>query len=122
VHRRGAAPRSPELSVLGPDPLSDAFTVAYLRHEAAGSRRDVKQFLLDQGRVAGLGNIYVAEALHAAGISPRRRADRLGPARAARLHAAIQSILRASVTRRGTTLRDYRDADGAEGGNQHHLA
>jgi formamidopyrimidine-DNA glycosylase len=113
--------RSPELGALGPDPLSDAFTAARLAAALAESRRDVKQFLLDQGRVAGLGNIYVAEALFEAGISPRRRADRLGAARAARLHAAIRSVLLRSVERRGTTFRDYVDADGAGGGNQHHL-
>ena len=118
----GDLARAPELSVLGPDPLSDAFTAAYFTAEARTSRRDVKQFLLDQRRVAGLGNIYVAEALHRAGISPRRRADTLGSARAQKLHAAIREILLRSVELRGTSLRDYVDADGKSGGNQHHLA
>ena len=112
----------PELHSLGPDPLSESFTLDYFLAEARTSRRDIKQFLLDQNRIAGLGNIYVAEALHAAGISPRRRADRLGPARVEKLHAAIRSVLFSSVERRGTSLRDYVDADGASGGNQHHLA
>jgi len=113
---------SPELAALGVDPLSDGFTPAWFAAALDGSRRDVKQFLLDQGRVAGLGNIYACEALFRAGISPRRRADRLGPRRAARLHEAIREVLARSVERRGTTFRDYVDADGEGGGNQHHLA
>jgi formamidopyrimidine-DNA glycosylase len=64
---------------------------------------------------------YAAEALHVAGISPRRRASSLGPARAARLHEAIVSVLAASVARRGTSLRDYVDANGFAGDNQRHL-
>jgi formamidopyrimidine-DNA glycosylase len=123
----GVVPRarldeSPELAAVGVDPLTEAFTAAWLTAELAGSRRDVKQFLLDQGRVAGLGNIYVSEALHVAGISPRRRADQVGPLRAGRLHAAIRNVLVAAVERRGTTLRDYVDADGELGDNQNHLA
>jgi formamidopyrimidine-DNA glycosylase len=77
---------------------------------------------MDQGRIAGLGNIYACEALHVAGVSPRRRAERLGPVRATRLHDAIRAVLLRSVERRGTTFRDYVDADGEGGGNQHHLA
>jgi formamidopyrimidine-DNA glycosylase len=121
VHAEGALAASPELSILGPDPLSKEFTLARFQGELSSSRRDVKQFLLDQGRVAGLGNIYVAEALFLAGISPRRRADRLGPRRGARLHRAIVEVLLAAVERRGTSFRDYVDADGQSGDNQHHL-
>lgn len=110
-----------ELAALGPDPLSADFTVEYLARQAASARRASKEFLLDQTRVAGLGNIYAAEALFVAGISPRRRADRLGPARIARLHAAVVDVLRRGVENRGTSLRDYVDADGAAGANQHHL-
>ncbi len=122
AYRADEVGRSPELAVLGPDPLSDAFTADYLAGELSSSRTPVKSFLLDQGRVAGLGNIYASEVLHEAGISPRRRADRVGRARSDLLHAAIRAVLAASVARRGTTFRDYRDADGASGGNQGHLA
>src|SRR5689334_15804817 len=69
------APTSPELSVLGVDPLEPAFTVEYLRDALAKSKRDLKAFLMDQSRVAGLGNIYVCEALFRAKLSPKRRAD-----------------------------------------------
>jgi formamidopyrimidine-DNA glycosylase len=113
---------SPELSILGPDPLSDDFTVGYLESEMSRSRSDVKRFLLDQKKIAGLGNIYVSEALFAAKISPRRRCDRVKKPLVADLHRAIREILSASVARRGTTFRDYVDAEGARGGNQHHLA
>jgi formamidopyrimidine-DNA glycosylase len=122
AYREAELEGAPELSVLGVDPLSPRFTVVWLIAELARSRRDIKQFLLDQGRIAGLGNIYASEALHEAGISPRRRADRLDSRRAARLHAAIRAVLERSVERRGTTLRDYVDADGAGGDNQNHLA
>lgn len=118
----GELERSAELAVLGVDPLSPAFTAAGLEVALAGSRRAIKDFLLDQGRVAGIGNIYAAEALFVAEISPRRRADRLGRERAARLHAAVVSVLAAAVERRGTTISDYVDAEGRGGENQHHLA
>ena len=122
VYPRAALGGAAELAVLGVDPLTDAFTLDWFGAELASSRRDVKQFLLDQSRVAGLGNIYVSEALHQAAVSPRRRADTVGAVRAARLHAAIRAVLLLAVERRGTTLRDYVDADGGFGDNQHHLA
>ncbi len=123
ARRAGEVMASAELALLGPDPLSDAFTVEHLAREAASSRGvALKSFLLDQRRVAGLGNIYVCEALHAARLSPRRRANTLGGERVVRLHHEIRAVLAAAVARRGTTLRDYADADGGLGGNQHHLA
>jgi formamidopyrimidine-DNA glycosylase len=112
---------SPELSVLGVDPLDDAFTVEYLTGALAASRRDLKSFLLDQGRIAGMGNIYASEALYLAGLAPRRRTHRLGTERAARLHAAIRAVLEAGIANRGTSFSDYVDADGAAGVNQHAL-
>jgi formamidopyrimidine-DNA glycosylase len=120
-HRAAEVASSAELAALGPDPLSDAFTVAYLVAELASSRAPIKAFLLDQKRIAGLGNIYVSEALWVAGVSPRRRADRVGAIRGARLHRAIRDVLTASVARRCTTFRDYRDADGQSGDNAPHL-
>lgn len=122
VHRSDAILRSPELAGLGPDPLSQTFTPDYLAACLAESRGvAVKNFLLDQRRIAGLGNIYVSEALHVAGISPRRLACNVDAGRAERLHRAIVAVLSSSVERRGTTFRNYVDADGAIGENQHHL-
>jgi formamidopyrimidine-DNA glycosylase len=106
--------------VLGVDPLEDAFTVDYLAAALAASKRDVKAFLMDQSRVAGLGNIYVCEALFRAGIAPKRRSDRLVK-KAAALHAAIVASLAEGIENRGTSFSDYVDADGQSGGNQHAL-
>lgn len=123
VHRTLEVRRSAELRLLGPDPLSEDFTFTYLLEcLSASSGVSIKNFLLDQRRLAGLGNIYVSEALHAAGISPRRLARNVDPRRAERLHRTIREVLSASVERRGTTFRDYVDAEGAWGENQHHLA
>ena len=115
------APASPELAVLGVDPLEAAFTVEYLRAAMAASKRDVKAFLMDQSRVAGLGNIYVCEALFRAGIAPKKRSDRVA-AKAPALHAAIVAALAEGIANRGTSFSDYVDADGQAGGNQHALA
>lgn len=110
-----------EIADLGPDPLGADFTVAYLREALRATRRPLKVALLDQRLVAGLGNIYVAEALFRAGLSPLRPAPPRGlsSAAAARLHGAIQEVLRQGIERRGTTLSDggYVDAEGMEGDN-----
>ena len=120
VYRQGELAAAEELAGLGPDPLVDGFTVDVLRGALRATRGvALKSFLLDQRRVAGLGNIYASEALFRAGLSPRRRADQTGAVRAARLHAAIRSVLNESIARHGTTLRDYRDADDESGENQH---
>jgi formamidopyrimidine-DNA glycosylase len=115
------APTSPELAVLGVDPLDPAFTVAYLADALAASKRDLKAFLMDQSRVAGLGNIYVCEALFRAKLSPKRRSDR-AVKQAAALHAAIVAALADGIKNRGTSFSDYVDADGQSGGNQHALS
>jgi formamidopyrimidine-DNA glycosylase len=114
------APTSPELAVLGVDPLEPAFTVAYLTDALGKSKRDLKAFLMDQSRVAGLGNIYVCEALWRAELSPKRLAYR-AVKRAPALHDAIVGVLRDSIQNRGTSFSDYVDADGESGGNQHAL-
>ncbi len=82
---------------LGPEPLSAAFTAAYLRAAAARSRQAIKLFLLDQSKIAGLGNIYAAEALHRAGVHPARPANGLGRKRLERLHGAIVAVLELAV-------------------------
>ena len=118
AYKREALATSPELHVLGVDPLSAAFTVEELAEALAGARRDLKAFLLDQGRIAGLGNIYACEALFEAGLSPRRRAHRVGSERAGRLHQAIVEVLERGIANRGTSFSDYVDAEGAQGSNQ----
>ena len=106
----------------GIDPLDRAFDAAALARILRAGRGEVKRRLLDQACLAGLGNIYVCEALHRARIHPARRSDTLGPEAAARLHAAILGVLRAALRSRGTTLLDYRDAGGNQGGFRIQLA
>jgi formamidopyrimidine-DNA glycosylase len=121
VYPRGEAESAPELALLGVDPLAPAFTVDYLRQQLRRSHRDLKGFLMDQSRIAGLGNIYVCEALFRAGLSPRRRSDRVSAPRAAHLHAAIGEVLERAIANRGTSFSDYVDADGESGANQNEL-
>jgi formamidopyrimidine-DNA glycosylase len=104
-----------ELATLGPDPLTELHP-ADLAAALATSRAPIKAFLLDQRRVAGLGNIYVSEALHRAGVHPGTPARRVR-GRAPVLVEAIKAALLQGIANRGTTLRDYRDADGAAGNN-----
>lgn len=103
------------LAGLGPEPLEEGFTPAVLSAALAGKRTPIKAALLDQGVVAGLGNIYVCEALHRAGISPRRLAHTVAGARAARLVPAIKAVLAESIGAGGSSLRDYVRADGEVG-------
>jgi len=109
----------PLLAGLGPEPLGNGFHERYLAAALEGRRTPVKAALLDQRIVAGLGNIYVCEALFRAGISPRRLAGNLGPRRIGRLVAAIQAVLVAAIEAGGSSLRDYRQADGELGYFQH---
>jgi formamidopyrimidine-DNA glycosylase len=106
---------SPALAHLGPDPLT-ALDAPALAAALAGVRASIKAFLMDQRRIAGLGNIYVAEALFRAGIHPAARAGRTR-GQAPALLAAIRAALAGGIARRGTTLRDYVDADGRSGDN-----
>ncbi len=110
------------LSGLGPEPLDDAFTPAVLSAALAGKRTPIKAALLDQTVVAGLGNIYVCEALFRAGISPRRLADSCAGVRAERLVPAIKAVLAESIGAGGSSLRDYVRADGEVGRFQERFA
>ena len=110
------------LSGLGPEPLDDAFTPAVLSAALAGKRTPIKAALLDQTVVAGLGNIYVCEALFRAGISPRRLADSCVGVRAERLVPAIKAVLAESIGAGGSSLRDYVRADGEVGRFQERFA
>ena len=105
----------PLLAGLGPEPLSEAFEGDYLFALSRGRSAPVKAFLMDQRVVVGVGNIYVAEALFAAGISPLRPAGRISRERYARLAEAVKAILAYAITRGGTTLRDFISPDGAPG-------
>ena len=107
------------LAALGPEPLDEAFTPAVLAAALAGRRTAIKAALLDQRTVAGLGNIYVSEALHRAGISPLRAAHTIPGARAARLVPAIRAVLAEAIAAGGSSLRDYVQPDGELGYFQH---
>lgn len=105
----------PLLRSLGPEPLSDAFDGNWLWKLSRGRRAPVKTFLMDQAVVVGVGNIYAAEALFMAGISPLRAAGRVSRARYEALAGAVKEILLAAIERGGTTLRDFLAPDGAPG-------
>jgi len=106
---------------LGPEPLDEDFTIDRLAGALAGRRAPIKAVLLDQRRVAGLGNIYVDEALHLARIHPRRSAGTLTRDEVARLHAAIRIALDKGIANFGTTFRSFVNAFGGEGRNREHL-
>ena len=101
----------------GPEPLSAAFTAKKLLAGLKESGSPIRSWLLNQRRLAGVGNIYANEALHIACIHPQRPARSITGREARRLHRALRSTLRQALANRGTTLRDYRDASGAPGGN-----
>ena len=109
------------LPPLGVEPLSDAFTPAELRRLLHRSTRTLKAALLDQGRVAGLGNIYIDEACFAAGVRPTRRCHRVTRAQFRALHGAIQATLRSAIANRGSSVDDYRDVWNARGNHQEAL-
>lgn len=109
----------PLLDHLGPEPFDAAFGPAHLAAAFANRRVPVKQALLDQRIVAGLGNIYVSEALHRAGIDPRRAAGRIGAARLAALVGHIRAVLTDAIAAGGSSLRDHRQASGELGYFQH---
>ena len=105
----------PLLQGLGPEPLSDAFDGDYLFAMSRGRKAPVKTFLMDQAVVVGVGNIYAAESLFRAGISPLRAAGKVSRERYAALADAVKAILTYAITRGGTTLRDFLSPDGAPG-------
>jgi formamidopyrimidine-DNA glycosylase len=109
----------PWFAGLGPEPLGEDFDAAYLARALEGRRQNIKATLLDQRIVAGLGNIYVSEALHRARISPLREAGDLAPRSLKALAAAVRQVLEEAIEAGGSTLRDYAGADGALGYFQH---
>ena len=107
---------------LGPEPLSEDFDGDHLFQRSRGRSAPVKTFLMDQRVVVGVGNIYAAEALFAAGISPLRAAGRVSRGRYAALAAEVRRILAHAIARGGTTLRDFIAPDGAPGYFEQELA
>ncbi len=105
----------PLLQKLGPEPLSEAFTGDYLFQRSRGKRVAVKSFLMDQSVVVGVGNIYAAESLFRAGISPLREAGSISKARYEKLALAAKKILAYAIERGGTTLRDFINPDSEPG-------
>ena len=120
--KRDDVGRHPLLAALGPEPLEAEFNGPYLAAALAGKMTPIKSALLDQRIVAGLGNIYVCEALFRAGISPRRLAGSIGRGRAHRLVGGIRSVLDEAIAAGGSSLRDYVQADGELGYFQHRFA
>jgi formamidopyrimidine-DNA glycosylase len=119
---RGTEAAHPLLAGMGPEPLEPGFDGAYLERALAGKLTPIKAALLDQRIVAGLGNIYVCEALFRAGLSPRRLAATVVGGRAARLAAAIRDVLGEAIEAGGSSLRDYVQANGELGYFQHRWA
>lgn len=103
------------LARLGPEPLGDNFDGDHLWRLSRGRSAAIKTFIMDQAIVVGVGNIYAAEALFAAGIHPKRKAGSVSRERYARLAEAIKRILSYAIERGGTTLRDFISPDGAPG-------
>jgi formamidopyrimidine-DNA glycosylase len=116
----------PLMREVGPEPLGNAFDAGLLAAACAGKKTSLKAALLDQTVVAGLGNIYVCEALHRAHLSPRRRAATIATrgapnGRATALVEAIKAVLNAAIKAGGSSLRDHRQTDGELGYFQHHF-
>ena len=105
----------PGLLKLGPEPFHDDFSVSYLAKALQNRQRPIKNALLDQALVAGIGNIYADEALFLSGIRPKTLCARLGSRRIQRLHDAIRQVLLTGIESGGTTFSDFRDIQGING-------
>jgi formamidopyrimidine-DNA glycosylase len=112
----------PFFKAMGPEPLGNEFHLPYLKRALAGKKAPIKAALLDQRIVAGLGNIYAVEALWRAHIVPTKEAGRIATARLERLLHAIRAVLEEAIEAGGSTLSDYAQVDGAQGGFQHRFA
>jgi len=110
------------LRFLGIEPLGSGLTPVKLAAKFKGKKTSIKDALMDQRLIAGIGNIYACEALFHAGISPRRLAGKCSGEQIARLIPAIRKVLNAAIKAGGSSLRDYRQADGELGYFQHHFA
>jgi formamidopyrimidine-DNA glycosylase len=115
IVRTDALAAYPPFARMGPEPLGDTFSAVYLRSALKGRTAPIKALLLDQHLVAGLGNIYVCEALHMAGIAPGRAGGSLSMPRLTRLVEAVKRVLLAAIEAGGSSLRDYARPDGELG-------
>ena len=113
--RRRSLPEHKLFAGLGPEPLEGEFDGPYLWRRLRGSRRPIKNTIMDARIVVGVGNIYASEALWRAGINPKTRAGRVGEARCERLCSEIVAVLGEAIDQGGTTLSDYRDPGGNSG-------
>jgi len=101
-----------ELKKLAPEPFSDEFSVEYLHKTAKASKRSLKEFLIDQTKVCGLGNIYAAEAMFAAGVDPRKQAHKLSKQNILRLHESIRAVLHEAINHAGNQTIDPTNLEG----------
>jgi formamidopyrimidine-DNA glycosylase len=113
--RRDELESLPELRGLGPEPLGANFNAEYLAAQARGRKTAIKNLLMDQRVVAGVGNIYASEILFRARVRPRRRAGRVTREEIERIVEFTRAVLRAAIGSRGTTFRSYRDSRGRPG-------
>ncbi|GHU03474.1 formamidopyrimidine-DNA glycosylase [Alphaproteobacteria bacterium] len=120
--QQSALTEHPSLARLGPEPLGRDFNATILEKAAQRRRQPVKTALLDQTFVAGLGNIYVCEALFQAGVSPFRPTSSLARAECKKLAAAVKDVLRRAIRAGGSTLKDHRRPSGETGYFQHSFA
>ena len=107
---------------IGPEPLDESFDAARFAIQISGSRQAIKKVIMDQSRIAGVGNIYANEALFRARIDPSLRADRIDDAGVQRLHREVTAVLSEAIDSQGTTFRDYRTGTGETGDFQNRLA
>jgi len=114
--------KNPAFAGMGPEPLDNSFSAPVLAAALENKKTSIKAALLDQRVVAGLGNIYVSEALFHAGIHPERIAATVTHAESEKLVKAIRKVLNEAIAAGGSTLKDYRHADGELGYFQHHFA
>lgn len=110
-----------ESARLGPEPLSPSFRASHLANILTDTRTPVKNALMDQRRVAGIGNIYASEALYRARVDPRRPGRELAPEEVRRLHRAVRAVLREALRAAGTSFRNYRAVNGRSGSFQRSL-
>ena len=115
----GEVEAHPWFAGIGPEPLGNGFSAAHLAAAFRGTAQNLKVSLLDQRIVAGLGNIYVCEALYRARISPLTAAGKVSGPRLERLAAAVRDVLAEAITAGGSTLRDFANAEGGQGYFQH---
>lgn len=105
----------PLLSTLGPEPLTTAFSVDYLLHAIANRRKSIKELIMDNHIVVGVGNIYAAEALFLANIHPLRSANSLSPSECEQLIHSIKQVLQSAINQGGTTIKDFINSEGKPG-------